>query len=228
MIITDPSQPPSKRFFEILNKYFFTANYTFKKNCFNFFCADRIDTVYITFLKWGHLVSAQLSWSISFTALDKALKQLNGSKRKLADSTLATGLLNYPECRKDKVKTDFHLYDAETLQYDHFSINVAATEIINSYEKYVAPFFNKFHELRQVEKELNANPIKIPKFMSIEKHIISGLILAKNYRANSFEEISKSYEAVLDNSNYNDKKEYKIMLYNAIDYLKKNNIKLPD
>ena len=64
--------------------------------------------------------------------------------------------------------------------------------------------------------------------MNVEKHIISGLILSKKYNIDSFEEISKSYETYLANSQYTEKEEYKTKLNLTLEYLIKNEIQLPD
>jgi len=94
-----------------------------------------------------------------------------------------------------------NLIQGKTNCYDDISINHAADNLIKSYEVFVEPFFNKFNSLSSIEIELNSIPIKRSKYMTIEKHVIAGLILCKKLEPASFDIISKAYETYLQNSN---------------------------
>lgn len=228
MIITDPSLSPSKRLLEVLNKFFFEKNFTFRKARYERVYENRIEIVYPFFLKWGHLVSGRIHWSTSFIEIEKILKQINESKQRIIEPTIAQNLVNYSVCRKNNGKDSFDLYDQTTHQYDNFSINRAAEDIIESYQAFISPFFNKFINLEKVENELNSLPIKRTEFMNIQKQITTGLILSKKYSSNNFEEISNSYKSYLANSKYTDKEEFEKKLDLTIEYLRKKEIDFLD
>jgi len=226
MVITDPLSAPSKRFFNVIGSYFSNQEFNIKRDHFEKTYENRIEKIYPTFFKWGHLVTVSFYWNVSFIMLEKVMQKMEGTKRRTLDATIGSSLTNYDECRKKRVEDRFDLFDQNARQYDDFSINKAAGQLINSYETFIDPFFKRFSSLATLEKEINKIPIVMSKYMNIKRHLVSGILLAKAFRNESFDLIYEAYEDYLLTSQFSDKEDFLQELQSTREYVVNNQIVL--
>ena len=146
MIITDPTKRPKERLIEVLQDYFFAKGYAYKKhlNQFERVVDNRKEMSSIWYNKTINLVSATLSWAILFPEVEKIYTKINVEDWQNKTTSLWTDLINYHPLRKTDVPRAFDLYNSVDYQYDDISINKAASELIENYEKYVEPFFEHY------------------------------------------------------------------------------------
>lgn len=201
MIITDPAKRPKERFIEVVQDYFFSKGYTYKKslNQFERVVDNRKEMVSIWYNKTSNLVRATLSWAILFPEVEKVYTKINVEDWQNKSTTLWTDLLNYHPIRKTDVPSDFDLYNSAQ-QYDDISINNAASELIKSYEKYVEPYFDHYQNLQTLEGELNATPLQHHFYIGYGgRQIAIGLALGKKFQRNNFDALKNSYQEYINN-----------------------------
>lgn len=225
MIITDPTKRPSARLFQIIGEYFIPKGFIYKKslNQFSRTIDNRKETVSVWFNTSINLVSATLSWDITFVTLEKVYKTINMEPpNPFGQTTLWTDLLNYLPRRKDSSDSSFELYDPTSFKYDDFSLNAGAIELIKSYEKYVVPFFEHYKNLEIIAKELNELPLKHHQYIGYGgRHIALGLVLGKLFDKKNFESLQQSYqEYILTDENGSEfKQKMQLYLESSIRYL---------
>jgi hypothetical protein len=203
MIITDPTKRPKERFIEVVQGYFFSKGYAYKKslNQFERVIGNRKEMVSIWYNKTINLVKATLSWAILFPEVEKFYTRINVEDWQNKRTTLWTDLLNYHPLRKSDILRDFDLYNSDH-QYDDISINNAALELIKSYEKYVEPFFEHYHNLQTLERELNTTPLKHHFYIGYGgRQIAIGLTLGKIFHPKNFDLLKTSYQEYINNDN---------------------------
>lgn len=207
MIITDSSLSPSKRFIEILNKYFTSIDYTYNKThkCFEKINEDRIEKIHMSFLKWGSIVSAEVVWSLTLPKIEIVIKKMKNIKKRGFDETMIISMTNYQEAKQKETVKIIDLYDEQTGKSDDYLLNKSANNFIDIYKKYIELFYKKFDCLEKIEVELNKIPIEKTQYMTIEKQITVGLILTKLLHPENVDEVIKSYKLFLLNSKYSDK-----------------------
>ena len=228
MIITDPTKRPKERFIEVVQDYFFTKGYTYKKslNQFERVVGNRKEMVSIWYNKTINLVRATLSWAILFPEVEKIYTKINVEDWQNKSTTLWTDLLNYHPLRKTNVPRDFDLYNSAH-QYDDISINNAASELIKSYEKYVEPFFDHYQNLQTLEKELNALPLQHHFYIGYGgRQIAIGLILGKKFHHDSFNSLKISYQGYINNDKEDEEFKQKMQKYfdSAVTFLEQNDV----
>jgi hypothetical protein len=222
MIITNPSLPPSKRFFEVVNPFIIENGFSFKAGKCKRIYDNRTEIMNFSFLTWGNIVAGHIIWGTSFNSIEKLLLQIEKSKKRILPLTLRADIVNYEERRKDAAISRFNLFDPISYKYDDFSINRAANEFIESYENYIQPFFEKFKDLKGVADVLNEIPVKRTQLMNVDKHIEVGLMLAYRYAPDTFDDICRSYKKYIADSIYSAKEKYEIQIDQAILYIENN------
>lgn len=158
MVITDSTEKPSNRFIEVVKPYFESQGYSYHKSK-KLFSKDFIHgTKSVGFwFRIGILTSASLNWRIQYEKLEKVCALLRGTPRQYKSVfTLATDMANYTRWEPNPEHT-FYLYDETTLYYDDFSINNAAKRIIEGYDKYTAPYFDKYQNYQDLYKAFSNN-----------------------------------------------------------------------
>jgi hypothetical protein len=202
MIITDPTKRPKERFLEVVQDYFLDKGYAYKKslNQFERVVDNRKEMVSIWYNKTINLVRATLSWAILFPEVERIYTKINIEDSQNKTTSLWTDLLNYHPLRKTDVPRDFDLYNSVDYQYDDISINKAASELIENYEKYVEPFFEHYKDLRTLEKELNENPLGHHFYIGYGgRQIAIGLTLGKKFQSDTFNSLKDAYQEYINN-----------------------------
>jgi hypothetical protein len=229
MIITDPAKRPKERFIEVVQGYFFDKGYAYKKslNQFERIVDNRKEIVSIWYNKTINLVRATLSWAILFPEVERIYTKINVEDCKNETTSLWTNLLNYHPLRKTNVSRDFDLYNSVDYQYDDISINKAAAELIESYEKYVEPFFEHYKDLRTLEKELNEKPLHHHIYIGYGgRQIALGLILGKKFQNDTFNSLKEDYQEYIINDENGEEFKQKMHKYfeSAIAFIEQNDI----
>jgi hypothetical protein len=170
MIITNPSNRPSERFLQVINSYFIDQGYTFLKSKKSY--KKTFDQGYYL-LKFDFRISlfvtVNMWWSVTFEKFEKLFAQLAGNpKAYKLGFTMGHDIVHYTRWFNHPVR-EFPLFNNKTNEHDDFSINQAATGIINFYETYTVPYFDKYNTYEKLERYYNEGE---------EKHI-RGLLLAK-------------------------------------------------
>jgi hypothetical protein len=213
LIITDSSARPSDRFLQIVAGYFEKHGFTYKKSQKEFITNFEKGKKTVGFyFRIGMLTTATLNWSIHFEKFQKLLGYLfNDPKRYNKSNTIGSDICNYTR----NADLAFKLYDEQTLAYDDFSINKAATSTINAYEEYTVPYFDKFSRYIHLERHFNAD-----KFKSI-----TGVILAKYVENPTFDSLVQTlYEQAHIREKISPSNELAI-IDKTISFLTTNNIK---
>jgi hypothetical protein len=203
MIITDPLKRPSERLIQVVSNYFLLKGFVYKKslNQFARTIGNRKEMVSIFYNRTADLVRATLTWAVLFPDLEKIYRAIEFEKIKAnRETTLWTDLLNYLPRRENSDTSEFELYNSETLRYDDFSINAGAVELINSYEKYIEPYFEYYKDLRKVEKDLNELPLRHHPHIGFGNRQISlGMILGKRFDKENFSSLADLYKEYILN-----------------------------
>lgn len=228
MIITDPAKRPKARFIEVVQDYFFSKGYTYKKssNQFERVVDNRKEMVSIWYNRTINLVRATLSWAILFPEIEKLYAKISVDEWQNKSTTLWTDLLNYHPLRKTNVPRDFDLYSSAQ-HYDDISINNAASELIKSYETYVEPFFDHYQNLQTLERELNAIPLQHHLYIGYGgRQIAIGLTLGKRFHPDSFHSLKTSYQEYINSDKEGDEFKQKMQKYfeSAVTFLELNDI----
>ncbi len=211
--ITDSSARPSNRFLEIVADYFGNDGFTYKKSQKEFIKNFEIGKKAVGFyFRIGTLTTATLHWSIHIEKLQKLIGRLfDDPKRYNKSSTIGSDICNYTR----NADLAFRLYDEQTLSYDDFSINKAATLSIKAFEEYTVPFFEKFTSYAHLEKHYNLDKFKN----------ITGIILAKYVDNPRFDLLVRTlYEQAHIREKISPSNELAI-IDKTINFLKTNNIK---
>lgn len=228
MIITDPTKRPKERFVEVVQDYFFTKGYAYKKslNQFERVIDNRKEMVSIWYNKTINLVRATMSWAILFPEVEKIYAKIYVEEYKNKTASLWTDLLNYHPLRKSDIPRDFDLYNSDH-QYDDISINNAASELIKSYEKYVEPFFEHYQNLQILESELNTIPLQHHFYIGYGgRQIAIGLALGKKFHPNIFDSLKASYQEYIINDKEDKEFKKKMQKYFdiAVEFLEQNDV----
>ena len=167
LTITHSSARPSDRFIQIVAGYFGNQGFTYKKSQKEFITKFEKGTKTVGFyFRIGTLTTATLHWSIHFEKFQKLIGYLfDDPKRHNKSNTIGSDICNYTR----NADLAFKLYDEQTLSFDDFSINKAATLSIKAYEEYAVPYFEKFTSYTHLEEHYNLDKFKN----------IGGIILAK-------------------------------------------------
>jgi hypothetical protein len=231
MIITDPIKRPSQRFIDIIHDTFINDNYTLIKSSHSYkrFTTSGFEQVGIQFYTSVNLVSVSISWSKSLTHLEKLYNLWNGSHKYKNNSTCYADLMNYTRFEKNPNHT-WDLFDRNTLRCDDVILNMAAEGFMNAYNKYVAPFFQKFDNLCNLEIALNNLPISYPPFsmghLGYSKQFSIGLCLAKYCEKNDFEKLVEEYLNFTNKTIHPDLQQETLeSISRTLEFLKETNIK---
>src|SRR5688572_7703753 len=230
MIITDPSKAPRERLAEIVKGYFLGDGFTYKKSFLEFSKAEKNRTIIVRlfFFKTINLVKGSLSWGIVFPQLEKAWKKIAlHDQRKGYTVTLWTDLLNYQPLRKTNIPISIKMFNEETFKYDDISLNSAGDWIITNYENYIAPYFEFYSTLSNLEKEMNELPLNHHSELSYGgRQIAFGLILRKKFIPENFVELANQYQQHILNGEEDEdfKRTMLIYLERTRDFLKDNDI----
>jgi hypothetical protein len=229
MIITDPTKRPKERFLEVVQDYFFDKGYAYKKslNQFERVVGNRKEMVSIWYNKTINLVSATLSWAILFPEIERIYTKVNVEDWQNKTTSLWTDLLNYHPLRKTDVPRDFALYNSVDYHYDDISINKAAFELIENYEKYVEPFFEHYKDLQTLEKELNEKPLRHHFFIGDGgRHIAIGLTLGKKFQSDTFNSLKYAYQEYINSGENGEEFKQQMQKYfeSTITFIEHNDI----
>jgi hypothetical protein len=220
MILTDPKLSPSKRLFEILNFNFSTEGFILKGSAFTRSFENRIQKIHLRFLTWGKLVSAEVSWSVTFIEIEKVLNAIQFPKKRTFDPTIWNDLLNYSICKQNNARNEFELNDSKDNSYNDVSLNLAAEEIIKSYKEFIVPYFLTYNSLESLAAEINKTPIRYCELIkNIEKRIFCGLVLSRKLYPINFEGIYQEYSSYLRNLNFTEKEKYLVNLKSFFEVL---------
>ncbi|MEO6728788.1 MAG: hypothetical protein ABIM99_02590 [Candidatus Dojkabacteria bacterium] len=223
MIITDPKLSPSKRLFEILSVKFSVHGFNLKGSTYSKILENRIEKIHLRFLIWGRLVSAEVSWSITFIEVEKVFNVIEDPKRKTFDPTVWNDLFNYSICKQNRTKSEFELNDLHDNSYNDFSINLAAEQIEEVYIEIIEQYFHRHSTLEKLAAEINKTPIAYCELIkNINKRILCGLILSKMLDSNNFDYMYDQYQLFLKNSEFTEKEKYILDLKRYSDILTKN------
>ena len=220
MIITDNTLAPSKRLIEILNVYFKQKGFDYNKTkkCYQKEFVDRVENIYPDFVNRYSLVDVGIYFTLTFPQIWEIYKRLTKSKKRTVQDTVGVSILNYPFSTPEY--SSVSLFDSQTGKYDDFTINNASEKFIETYELYVAPFFEKINSLKSLDVELNSLPIKRTYLCKHESHFEIGLILTKLLNPSKLDTIYKGYELYYENSMYYNKKEIILELNEKIKLIK--------
>jgi hypothetical protein len=215
MIITNSTSRPSERFLEIIYPYFSQQGYEFKKSKKLFVRTFDKGTHHVGFwFRISTLTDVTLHWGLRLEKLENVFSQiLERNKRDKSTLTLGTDLPNHTRW-DNPIEMPVPLYDQKTLNYDDFSINKATQKIVESYNKYVIPYFEKYSNYQNVEEHFNSFQFKG----------IKGLVLAKYLSKTNFEEIAFTYFSQIKQRPGGENSEEMSLFNKTIEFLSKNDI----
>ena len=139
---------------------------------------------------------------------------LKRNKRDKSTLTLATDLPNHTRW-DNPIEMPVPLYDQQTLTYDDFSINQAKQKIVESYNKHVVPYFDKYSDYRNVGDH----------FSNLEFKGLKGLILAKYLSKPNFEEIAFTYYSQIKHRCHGENCEEMSLFNKTIEFLSNNDVR---
>jgi hypothetical protein len=200
--VTSTNPRPSEKFIEAISPYFISKGYSFRKSPKQFILdfEHGKQIVYLPFLNLTGGTEVQLQFGLDFPLLEKIYGTLKGWAKKVDSGySFGTELNNLPEVRLSEQLYYFPLYDTQTFKVDEISVNNMTTHFIAAFEKYAEPFFERYRDLSEVEKQLNKLPVSYPVITNFtDKHIVFGLLLAAVYSKDNYTTILDAYKEYIN------------------------------
>jgi hypothetical protein len=147
MAVNDHTSKPSDRLIKAVSSYFNNKGFAFqKKRSLNYF--ERpfeygSQSIRLEFYTHSSLVKVSLAWSVHFDKLSKLIGKLyEDIKWQKCTSAIGESLGIYTRWMEN-VEHAWPLYDQDSLQHDDVSINKAGKKLIEAYEHFVEPYFEK-------------------------------------------------------------------------------------
>ena len=221
MTTTPPKLRPKERFHALLLPFFAGQGFAFRKsqNKYVRAVAGGQDIVFVSFLTYGSLVKAQLSWGLKFDGLETSYSSVKNWPAKV-DTGFSFGLeLNHhPEIRFTQPLIHLPLYDTNGEATDSI-LQESAAKLIGAFQTYADPFLVKYRDLALLESELNRMPIENLYYVHWQDlRILFGLQLAKRFKRAGLPALVKAYEAYIETRNAS-REQLSKFLNDAIEYV---------
>lgn len=221
VIKTNPKDRPSVRYAEVLKPTLEPLGYKFlkSKNEFvqEFEFGRRILSISYN-NSFGYIASVDYSFRIVFTELEKLFKKVYPSY----GWTNWTVLLDL-ECSKS------WLCDDRSGNYSDKTINQVAKEFKSDTLPQIEEASIRFADYHSLHQEYNSQPSAHTDILPsnrLEKRIVNGLILVKNFEPYNYYRFEKDYATLLENYKEYDKEDLKMEVQQGLAYLSQNEMKL--
>jgi hypothetical protein len=222
IIKTDPTEKPSHRFEKVLFHQLEKEGYTYLKSK-NEFSKDFQFGKQVIKLSYGnqigYIYNIEFSAYIIFNELEKAFKKVFPNYA-WTNWTIHTNNLPWP---------DNWLCDKKTGQYTDKSINIVSKEFFEKVKPQIDKLFEQVNTYEKLNKIYNERPLQFIDYLPtsrLEKRIINGLILARTFEPENFNELKKGYLNLIENYKGNDLEEIKAEVKLGLDYLDNNDLRI--